>query len=51
MLFKVAAYLLPLPLDMKMPATENALSLGTEVGEIFIKPSYKHFALTRLGKT
>ena len=36
-LFKVVAFMLPLSLDMKTPATENALSLGTGVGEIFIK--------------
>ena len=29
--------MLPLRLDMKTPATENALSLGTDVGEIFDK--------------
>ena len=29
--------MLPLSLDMKKPAMENALSLGTEVGEMFIK--------------
>ena len=29
--------MLPLRLDMKTPATENALSLGTDVGEIFNK--------------
>ena len=36
-LFKVVAFMLPLSLDMKKPAMENSLSLGTEVGEMFIK--------------